>query len=208
MTSPHIVAHVADLRQRAKARRDAVRGLRGVYADQARARATELEALADAIDGLVMQAGGGPDATCDVSSAVQPGDCAPLGESRSTSPGPASPEPDLMAGELVDLLLKALIEREAPYELTDQASHTRAQIFRVIAEHVANLREEVADATKRLPRSHERFVRCAPEFVEQLKAASSDPITVRIEERAHGELYFEATRHECPPPRPTLTSPN
>lgn len=53
-----------------------------------------------------------------------------------------------------------------------------------------------------------RHVLVADELVDQLKAAPSEPVTLQIEEREGGELWFLATRHECPEadPKPAAAS--
>jgi hypothetical protein len=64
---------------------------------------------------------------------------------------------------------------------------------------VSKLRRAASRSTPEPP-EHVRFVRIAAEMVEQLRAESSRPITLQIEEREHGELSFVATRHDCPSP--------
>jgi hypothetical protein len=48
------------------------------------------------------------------------------------------------------------------------------------------------------PAPHEQYVRCSREFVAELLAAPSQPVTIQIETRRGNELHFSATRHDCP----------
>ena len=53
----------------------------------------------------------------------------------------------------------------------------------------------IAERIASLPRDHERFVRCSQELVEQMRAEPSRPVTIAIQERERGELWFIATEH-------------
>jgi len=61
-----------------------------------------------------------------------------------------------------------------------------------------NDRAAIRMALCEIPPSHTSYVRVSREFVAELKAAPSQPVTIRIEERANNELHFVATRHDCP----------
>jgi ribosomal protein S27AE len=65
-----------------------------------------------------------------------------------------------------------------------------------------NMATEIARLRALLPAPHERFVRVAPEMVEQLTAAESEPVTIAVEARAHGELFLVLTRWNTPPNPP------
>lgn len=76
-----------------------------------------------------------------------------------------------------------LYRTDGTWEYTD-GEHTEACVLR---RHVGLL----------TPEPHERFVRCTPEFVEQLRAYPSRPVTIEIHEREGGELFFVAIEHVC-----------
>lgn len=79
------------------------------------------------------------------------------------------------------------------------ATHPDVVHCAVLLSRLAARVRELEGAVEQLtPDPRERFVRCSVEIVEQMKSAASQPVTLQVTERSNGELYFVATRHDCP----------
>ena len=76
--------------------------------------------------------------------------------------------------------------------------------FRAALQSAAACLRAATEKRQRAADRDEYLVRVAPNIVQQLRAAPSPPVTMRIEEREGRELEFIITQHDCPtiPARP------